>query len=173
MTSWYMLTLVGKDQAGIVSQITAALFNGGCNLGEASMNRLGVNFTMMLMVEFDGSVDALTSMVTPVTQGLGLQHHIDGIDGKLHQHDSRDVCLSVYGADRAGIVANVTDALAAAGLNILELESSVGGTDEKPIYIMQIDGHAANGLKSIEVAVEQIRKSGIEITLNTTDTMIG
>jgi len=168
-----MLTLVGKDQAGIVSRITAELFKGGCNLGEASMIRLGVNFTIMLMVEFNDSNKELENLIAPVTKDLGLHHHIDGIDGKLHQHESTDVCLSVYGADRAGIVATVTETLAAAGLNILELESNVGGTEEKPIYIMQIDGHATNGLQLIEVAVKDIRKSGIEVALNITDTMIG
>jgi len=173
MTSWFMLTLVGKDHTGIVSQVTAALFNGGCNLGEASMNRLGVNFTMMLMVEFDGDRDELSGLISGVTKASGLHHHIDDIDGKLHKHERIDVCLSVYGADRAGIVANVTESLAAAGLNILELESSVGGTDEKPIYIMQIDGHATQGQPAIDKAVEQIRKSGIEISLNSADTMIG
>jgi peptide deformylase len=37
---WFMLTLVGKDRPGIVAQITRALYEGDCNLGEASMVRL-------------------------------------------------------------------------------------------------------------------------------------
>ncbi|MCW8983520.1 MAG: amino acid-binding protein, partial [Gammaproteobacteria bacterium] len=41
MNNWYMVTLVGRDQKGIVSRVTKALFEGGCNLGEASMMRLG------------------------------------------------------------------------------------------------------------------------------------
>ena len=44
------------------------------------------------------------------------------------------------GADRAGIVAQVTGQAAAAGLNILDLESDVGGTESHPIYILQIEG---------------------------------
>ena len=40
MNHWYMLTLVGRDRPGIVAKVTAALFDGGCNLGEASMMRL-------------------------------------------------------------------------------------------------------------------------------------
>ena len=59
MKHWYMLTLVGKDRSGIVAHISAALFDGGCNLGEASMIRLGGNFTIMMMVEFDGTNHAL------------------------------------------------------------------------------------------------------------------
>ena len=173
MANWYMVTLIGKDQPGIVSRITAELFKGGCNLGEASMIRLGVNFTIMLMAEFSGNAQALTRLMTPVTNELGLHLHLDSIDGKLHQHESMDASITVYGADRAGIVADVTKELAQAGLNILELESSVGGTEEKPIYIMQIDGHATQGVASIEKAVEAIKKSGIDVGLNITDIMIG
>ena len=40
--------------------VTRALFEGGCNLGEASMIRLGANFTIMLMVSYSG--DAGSSM---------------------------------------------------------------------------------------------------------------
>ena len=37
MSNWYMLTVVGRDRPGIVSQVTLALYKGGGNLGEASM----------------------------------------------------------------------------------------------------------------------------------------
>ena len=50
MSNWYMLTVVGRDRPGIVSQVTLALYKGGGNLGEASMVRLGGNFSIMLMV---------------------------------------------------------------------------------------------------------------------------
>ena len=33
--------------------------------------------------------------------------HVDHIEGGLHQHREPDVRISVYGADRAGIVAHV------------------------------------------------------------------
>ncbi|WP_455205874.1 ACT domain-containing protein, partial [Kaarinaea lacus] len=57
--SWYMLTLVGKDQPGIVAKISSALFQAGCNFGEASMMRLGGNFSIMLMVQTDVSAEQL------------------------------------------------------------------------------------------------------------------
>ncbi len=50
MENWLMLTLVGKDRPGIVAKISQSLFDMQGNLGEASMTRLGGNFTIMLMV---------------------------------------------------------------------------------------------------------------------------
>ena len=49
MGNWYMLTMVGKDRPGIVAEVSQVLFEAGGNLGEASMARLGGNFTVMLL----------------------------------------------------------------------------------------------------------------------------
>ncbi len=173
MKHWYMLTVVGKDRPGIVAHLSAALFDGGCNLGEASMIRLGGTFTIMLMVEFDGSVKALTDMVAPVAESLDLHLHVDHIDAKLHQHLEPDVRITVYGADRAGIVARITGALAEAGLHILDMDTSVAGTEDKPIYIMQIEGHAAEGVEALQSALDVVAEKGIEAQLETIDTLIG
>jgi len=173
MNHWYMLTLVGKDRPGIGAKVTAALFEGGWNLGEASMIRLGGNFTIMLMVQFERSTKALTELVKPVADSLDLHLHLDRIEGKLHQHLEPDVRINIYGADRAGIVAKATAALAEAGLHITDLESTVGGSVDKPIYIMFIEGHAAEGVKALEAAVKVIRKQGVEANLEPIETLIG
>ena len=173
MKHWYMLTVVGKDRPGIVAHLSAALFDGGCNLGEATMMRLGGNFTIMLMVEFDGNSSALTHMVESVAESMGLHLHVDRIDAKLHQHPEPDVRITVYGADRAGIVAHITGALAEAGLHILDMDTSVAGTEEKPIYIMQIEGHAAEGVDALQSALDAVAEKGVEAQLESIDTMIG
>ena len=137
-----MLTLVGEDRPGIVARVTDALYRAGWNLGEASMMRLGGSFTIMLMVSGAASRDDLEDAVRPVAQSLGLQIHVDSIDGGLHRHMVPNIQVRVSGADRAGIVAKVTGALAKTGFNILELESDVAGSEERPVYIMCIQGYA-------------------------------
>jgi len=64
MSQWFMITLVGKDQVGIVAKITTALYEYKCNLGEASMLRLGGNFTIMLMVNYSGTSQNLRRIST-------------------------------------------------------------------------------------------------------------
>ena len=170
---WYMLTLVGKDRPGIVAHVTAALYEGGANLGESSMMRLGGNFSIMMMVQFDGNSRALHELVGGVAESLGLHLHIDHIDAHLHDHRVPDVRISVYGADRAGIVAKVTGVLAEAGLDILELESDVGGTDSEPIYIMSIEGHAREGIPALESALDIVRAEGIDASLEPIEILVG
>lgn len=173
MKPWFMLTVVGRDQPGIVARITTRLFDGGCNLGEASMARLGGNFTIMLMVQCDGAAAALERLLAPEAEALGLRVHVDAIEGHLHEHVVPDVRISVFGADRAGIVAQVTTALAAAGFNVLDLESDVAGTERKPVYIMHIEGCATRGVAALEKALDAVRREGIEVRLVPIDTLIG
>jgi glycine cleavage system transcriptional repressor len=174
MKHWYMLTVVGQDRPGIVAHVTAALYEGGCNLGEASMMRLGGTFTIMLMVQHDGSLTSLREMVAPVVESMDLHLHVDQIKGRLHEHLEPDVRISVFGADRAGIVAKVTNALADAGLHILNLESDVGGTTERPLYVMHIEGQARGGIEALRAALAAAQAGdGIETRLEPIETMMG
>lgn len=174
MRRWYMLTVVGQDRPGIVAHVTEALFEGGCNLGEASMMRLGGNFTIMLMVQHDGTLKSLQQILGPVIESMDLHMHLDKIEGHLHEHVIPDVRISVFGADRAGIVAKVTKVLSGAGLHILNLESDVGGTSEQPIYIMHIEGQAREGIDALRSALDVVKSGdGIEAKLYPIETMVG
>ncbi len=173
MSHWYMLTLVGKDRPGIVAHLSKALYEEECNLGEASMMRLGGNFTIMLMVHSDSTTHQLEQLVAPVAESMGLRLHVDRIEGELHRHQEPDVRITVYGADRAGIVARATGALAEAGLHILDMTTDVAGSEDAPIYIMLIEGHAAEGVEALESALELVRQDGVEATLKPIETLIG
>lgn len=173
MPNWYMLTLVGKDQPGIVAKVTTALYEAGCNLGETSMIRLGNSFTVMMMVDSREGEAGLRAELQPVVDALGLVLHIDTIEAGLHQRPVPDVCILVHGADRTGIVSQVTSRAAAAGLNIVDLESDVAGTDDNPIYILQIQGVAAQGIEAIETALAPLQAGGVKVDVQPVDTLIG
>ena len=173
MKSWFMLTVVGKDQPGIVAGLTGALYQAGANLGEASMVRLGGNFTIMLMAETEADEAALRRQIEPFAHKMQLHVHLDRIEGCLHQHVEPNVQIAVHGADRPGIVAQLTAALTSVGLNILDLDSDVGGTANKPIYIMLIEGYVPGGVQTVAQVLEPIRASGIEVRLTPIDTLVG
>ena len=174
MSNWYMLTVVGKDRPGIVSRITLDLFKGGANLGEASMARLGGNFSIMLMVHYESSSDLLEKLISPVCNELDLSVHIDPIQGELHEQIDPDIRISIYGADRAGIVAETTGVLVEKGLNIINLESGVGGSSENPIYIMEVDGVTSNGVEPIRLVLDKLAKEkNIKCSVTPIKTLMG
>ncbi len=173
MHKWTMLTLVGADRPGIVAQLTQALYEAGCTLGEASMLRLGANFTIMLMVSADSGDAALEGTVRPVADRLGLRFHADPVEGGLHRHQFPNVQVRVHGADRPGIVAQVTSALAGCGFNILELESDVAGSEQQPVYIMNIQGFSERTLEELEASLAGLLEQGIGVDVCAVETLIG
>lgn len=174
MKNWYMLTLVGKDRPGIVAEISQVLLDAGANLGEASMARLGGNFTVTLMVHMDIEKEGVKKLLQPKCGEMELFFHIDNIIADLHQHIDPNFRLSVHGADQAGIVAAVTRSLAKSDFNILNLESDVGGSTEKPVYIMHIEGFASCSRAELEESLQLLKvEKEIVLHLVPIDTMVG
>lgn len=172
--NWLMLTLVGKDQPGIVAEVSRVLFEMKGNLGEASMTRLGGNFTIMLMASIPEKISSVKEKLQPVCDKLGLFFHLDEIEAGLHQHIEPDVRISIHGSDKAGIVALATDALSEAGLNILNLESDVGGYPESPVYVMHIEGVAGKGFDTLNKALQVLaREKDVVAEMTPIDTMVG
>jgi glycine cleavage system transcriptional repressor len=171
--NWLMLTLVGEDQPGIVARVTDALYRGGCTLGETSMIRLGGNFSIMMMVDGGQGEQTLTDLIAPVAGQLQLRFHIDPIRGGLHRHRVPNFQVRVNGADRAGIVAQVTGALAECGFNILELASDVVGDSDKPVYIMTIQGYAEAEIETLEAALQPLALEDIDVHISSVETLIG
>jgi glycine cleavage system transcriptional repressor len=174
MKNWLMLTLVGKDQAGIVAKISQALFDLKGNLGETSMTRLGGNFTIMLMVCTPEKKSTVQEKLQAVCDDLELFFHLDEIEGGLHQHIEPDVRISIHGADQAGIVAQATDLLNKAGLNILNLESDVVGDPDNPVYVLHMEGVAGNGIEVLDKALESFAlENDVVVHITPIDTMVG
>jgi glycine cleavage system transcriptional repressor len=170
MNKWKMVTLVGEDRPGIVAQVTDRLYQHDCSLGEASMMRLGGNFTIMMMVA--GEAD-LETVLSPVAEALGLRLHVDPISGGLHRHLEPNVQVRVMGSDQPGIVARVTGVLAEAGFNILELESDVAGSEEEPVYIMHIQGHSDATVESLQQAMAGLGEQGMNVSISSIETLFG
>jgi len=173
MNKWKMLTLVGQDKPGIVAKITTALYEVGAKLGEASMMRLGGNFTIMLMLKSDLTNNELMSSIESICNSMKLNGSFQEIEADLYHHEIPDSRITVYGADRSGIVAKATSHLLDAGFNIMDLESEVAGSEDDPIYIMHIEGIAADGIESLENAIEKIKADGVNVDMTPIDVMIG
>lgn len=169
-----MLTLVGKDQPGIVARLSTALCQGGCNLGESSMARLGTNFTIMLMVHFGGTALELEEMVGPVAKALGLHNHVDRVEGGQHFLIQPNVRISVYCSDRPGIMEEVTASLANAGLNILTLDSNLGAEKNTTTYYIHLEGVASDGIDPLYSALDILAKEkNMQTQLIPIDTLLG
>ncbi|MFA9443826.1 glycine cleavage system protein R [Egicoccus sp. AB-alg6-2] len=131
------VTAVGADRPGIVAAVAEVLHQRGGNVEDSAMTILGGHFAIVLIVAGDDDADELRHALEEATSPLGLAISVSRADGRRRPQEPTHL-LSVYGADRPGIVAGVTRAIADLGANITDLETQVIGHDE-PVYAMVIE----------------------------------
>jgi len=144
----FAVSAIGTDRPGIVAAVTKVLVGRGCNLEDASMSILRGHFAMMLVIAAPEGTDAagLERDIGAATSAFGLVVVVRAIDeGDQRRAEGEEWTVSLYGADRPGIVHRVSAALAAAGANITDLTTRVIGDADRPVYAMFLDVTAPHG----------------------------
>ncbi|NUT35522.1 MAG: ACT domain-containing protein [Hamadaea sp.] len=158
------VTVLGHDRPGIVADVAGALAGLGANLTDSTMTRLRGHFAMTLICAGELSPDEVEAALRPLAADGRLQVGVRevGADEAAEVAGERYL-LSVHGADRLGIVAAVTRALADAGGNITDLSTRLAG----PLYVLiaevELPKDTADGLAArlTEVSGEL----GVDVTL--------
>ena len=134
MTRWVVFTL-GSDRPGIVAAVTDALAEHGANLEDCAMSQLGGQFAMVLVVSAEADrAPALEAHLRSATAAFDLDVHVRPIAAGT-EHSQTTHLVSAYGADRQGIVRDVSGWLAGHGINIRDLETRVLPSDP-PTYAL-------------------------------------
>ncbi len=136
------VTAVGADRPGIAAAVTKILFEHGGNIEDSRMAILGGHFSMMLIVALPESTDAAAlehALQAPADQ-LGLIVAVRPVAAATAEPEAgaEEYVVSVYGADKPGIVYRVSEALARHGANITDLATRVVGGDPD-VYVLLME----------------------------------
>jgi glycine cleavage system transcriptional repressor len=137
-----VVAAAGPDQPGIVAEFTRVFLQRGCNLEDTSMTVLRGQFAMMLVVDAPSEItpSVLERELSDETALLGLVVSVWQIpDAPVSSPRGEPWTVSIYGADRPGIVHRISKALAERDVNIADLETRLVGPDKEPIYSMILD----------------------------------
>lgn len=119
MLTTLVLTVIGRDQPGLVRNIASVIAAGGGNWLESRLCRLGGEFAGIVRVEVEA---ARAAELTAAVQGVaGLRVTVDGEDGAAGVAPAATATLDLVGSDRPGILREVTAVLAGHGLNVEDL----------------------------------------------------
>ncbi len=163
----YTLSIVGEDRPGIVAAVTGALLRAGGNVENCRAAILAGSFAMVLAVAVPDDVtgQAIVDLVGPAAADLDLS--VDVRPAAPAHHDAgRERCVvTIYGADRPGIVHGAASALAAAAVNITDLSSRLVG--DPPIYVLGIEAELPEGMTTtaLEHAMRCPELSGLDISV--------
>jgi glycine cleavage system transcriptional repressor len=166
----YALAAIGRDRPGIVAAVARVLYELGCNVEDSSMTLLRGNFSIMLVLAAPSGVDVdgLDAALGPACTELGLTYSVLPVDDRPDvPHPSH--ILTVYGADKPGILYRVTDVLASDGVNITDLNSRLVGTDQ-PVYAVMLELALPSGLRTNDLEGrlrDMATAAGVDLTLRT------
>ena len=122
-----IISAVGSDRPGIVSEISGVITSHGGNVEESRMSRLGSDFAIIMLVtvapDWEESLELALNTITELT--------ITTKPTKLPQvSDGRQFRIDLSGADNEGIVKVLSKYLAEKSINILEMETH---TSQAPV----------------------------------------
>ncbi len=139
----FALTIVGRDRPGIVSQVSEILFKLGCNIEDSSCSILGGQFAMILILAHPEFTDqkSFGNAFQPLERAdLTVALRVLKPGGEIRPDIEGDLCMiSVYGADKPGIVYRVAKVLGDKKVNITDLNTKLVGTAERPVYVMVLE----------------------------------
>lgn len=149
---YFAIFVLGTDTIGIVADITRALYTIGANINDSSHTIIGNQFAMLLLISVEPNCNEQKIMegfkeVIDKRQLTVHAHRLQDEDIKRKYVDPGQLCvIHLYGADKPGIVYQVTSLLARNKVNITDLSTRRFGSEDNPIYIMYLEAEVPAGV---------------------------
>ena len=172
-----IITAIGSDRPGIVSEISGVITSHGGNIEKSRMTRLGSDFTIIMLVMVDSKwkeslIVALQAIKELSITTKGTEPNTVITDENCQVTAGGNCQISLSGADNEGIVKVLSKYLAGKSINILEMETHISnapitGTplfnlvaiitipDDTDLVIIQSDLNIMSLKLGIEIIVSQ------------------
>jgi glycine cleavage system transcriptional repressor len=158
------VTVIGHDRPGIIADVTEILAGLGMNLTDSTMTRLRGHFAMTLVCTGDPPAGEIEAALAPITADGMLSVSVRDVHAEPASDDGgRPYVLTVHGADRLGIVATVTRAVAEFGGNVTDLTTRLSG--ELYLLVAEVDVPAPDADRLAERLAAAASMLGVDVSL--------
>lgn len=172
MRRHYAVTVVGEDRPGIIAGITKVLFEHGCNLEDSTSTILRGHFSMMLIVSGGDDDGGLEAALQDAATALEVAVVLSEVGDHVADPEPPTHIVSVYGADKPGIVHGITSALAASRINVTDMTSRVIGEDAEPVYAVMLEVAAEDDGVLEDVLQSAAGDLGVDVSVHPIETDI-
>jgi glycine cleavage system regulatory protein len=125
MQNSLVLTIISPDRTGLVESVARVVAEHGGNWLESRMCRLGGEFAGILRIEIPADKKSALLVALQKLQTNGLQIVVRDDAKNSQTATGKQTALEIIGADRPGIVREITSALARANVNVEEFSSEI------------------------------------------------
>ena len=176
-----IISAVGSDRPGIVSEISGVITSHGGNIEKSRMTRLGSDFTIIMLVMVDSkwkeSLVVALQAIKELSITIKSTEPNTVITGENCQVTAGENCqISLSGADNEGIVKVLSKYLVGKSINILEMQTHITNAPVTgtPLFNLKAITTIPKSLNltDIQSEINQIaQKLGIEITFNQSESI--
>ena len=163
-----IISAVGSDRPGIVSEISGAITSHGGNIEKSRMTRLGADFTIIMMVMVDSKWEESLVVALQAIKELSITTKGTETNTVIAGENCQ---ISLSGADNEGIVKVLSKYLEEKFINIIEMDTHISQApiSGSPLFNLnasvsipgEVDG------RDIQSDLSQIAQElGVEIHLN-------
>jgi glycine cleavage system transcriptional repressor len=158
------ITVVGHDRPGIIAQAAEVLSRCGMNLEDSSMTLLRGHFAMTLICAGEADTAQVEAALRPLVNG-SLDVTVREVPEEPDLPPLGSTYLvTVHGADRLGIVAQLASVIAEAGGNITDLTTRLSGT----LYVLlaEVDVPRSADIEALQARLADVSDQlGIDCTM--------
>ena len=155
-----VLILIGEDKPGLVELLAQTVAAHEGNWLESRMSRMAGRFAGILRASVpEARADALTEALWAL-ESQGLRVVVEGSTPEDRDKELRRVSLSLVGADRAGIIRDISRALASRRINVDDLQTECTSA---PMSGEILFNARASLRIPIDVAIDELRDALEEI----------
>lgn len=124
-SSHLLVTIHGPDKAGIIRDVSSALYSHGASISHSKMMTLAADFAIVMHVECDPSKvsDVRMALSSAPLANLGLDISVRSVQPRQRLKPTFTGQVSLTGLDRPGLLYHLSDVLAGQGLNIDHLQT--------------------------------------------------
>lgn len=130
----FLITIIGRDQVGVISEVSGYLFDIGANIADSSYAVLGEGFELSAVATFVSAID--TSEIEEGLAGLatlnGARIAIVPFDFDTKRSETATIShtVEITGGDRPGLVARISEVLVEYDANIVRMSSKRNVDDQ-------------------------------------------
>ena len=134
-----VLSIVGPDRTGLVSEVTQIVAGRGGNVTESHSFNIGPVYSMAMMV--DVGADQHSELVAAVTAAVP-SYAVSAHDGSadVEASSSFAAAVEVSCADGVGLIAKVTEFIAESGLSLSKLSTKSEGAPHGGAQLFSLKG---------------------------------
>jgi len=162
------VTAIGRDRPGIVAGLTGVLVEAGGNIDDSQMSILHGQFAVMLIVSVpnDTEIDQLQADLEVAGSNLGLDAVTVCPVSSLERGPAPTHVVTVYGADRPGIVHETARIMAERDIDITDLKTRRTASGEGHLYTLMMEVALAGDPSELERAMSAMaEETGVEASV--------